>query len=483
MKKVDRRSFMRATAVGVGGAATASSALRLPSAAAGTKPAAYSGPRATRILPELTQAGPELALPAGFTYKTFAPFGSAMSDGFITPPIHDGMGVFDQEGGGYRIVRNHETGDSNDNRPGTVLGDPATAYDTRAPGGCVTLVLNDNAKLLEHFISLNGSDSNCSGAPTPWGTWLTCEETTVGTGGGWGRPHGYVFEVDSAADGPHKQKPIKAMGRFTHEAAAVDPMTSVVFLTEDYNPDGFYRYIPDTAGDLASGGVLQALKVKGHSEYDTLHGQTVGAELPAVWVDIDDPDPDDAEEHPRAVRTQGVKKGAAKFMSGEGCTWRDDHVVFTASDGGDIGRGQIWAYRPTTRRGKLDEEGVLVLLFESTDKHVLDYPDNCCTSPGGGIVVVEDGSDRQNFIRGLKPNGSMMTLGQNLVDVRRQLIDSSGKLYDPRVPDDDFGVGDGVGRSEFAGPRFSQDGTWLFVNIQVPGITCAITGDWGSLGL
>jgi hypothetical protein len=83
----------------------------------------------------------------------------------------------------------------------------------------------------------------------------------------------------------------------------------------------------------------------------------------------------------------------------------------------------------------------------------------------------------------LKPDGSMITIAQNLVDVRRQLIDASGKLYDPKVPDDDFGVGDGVGRSEFAGPRFSQDGTWLFVNIQVPGITCAITGDWDSLGL
>ena len=77
----------------------------------------------------------------------------------------------------------------------------------------------------------------------------------------------------------------------------------------------------------------------------------------------------------------------------------------------------------------------------------------------------------------------MIPIAQNLVDVRRQLIDVSGKLYDPYLPDDDFGAGDGLGRSEFAGPRFSPDGTWLFVNIQVPGITCAITGDWESLGL
>jgi uncharacterized protein len=479
MGNVDRRSFIRATAFG---AAATAAGLRVSAAAATTR-SRQGFRRAASVHASLIQAGPELALPAGFTYHTFGAFGSAMSDGFITPPIHDGMGVFDQPGGGYRIVRNHEVGDSNDNAPGTVLGDPATAYDKKAPGGCVTLLLNDGAHLIDHFISLNGTDSNCSGSPTPWGTWLTCEETTVGVDGGWGRPHGYVFEVDPAADAAIHGQPIKAMGRFTHEAAAVDPETSVVFLTEDYNPDGFYRFVPDTPGHLGSGGALQALKVRGMPEYDTLHGQTVGAPLPVVWVDIDDPDPDDAEQHPRAVRTQGVKKGAARFMSGEGCTWRDDEVVFTASDGGDIGRGQIWSYRSTAKRGELDERGELTLLFESTDKRVLDYPDNCCTSPGGAIVVVEDGDDRQNFIRGLLPDGSMITVGQNLVDVRRQLIDASGKLYDPTVPDDDFGVGDGVGRSEFAGPRFSQDGTWLFVNIQVPGITCAITGDWASLGL
>ena len=175
MTTFDRRSFMRVAAVGAGAVATG---FRPATAVASTRPAFK---RATRIAPSLTQAGPELALLPGFTYKTFAAFGSPMSDGFITPPIHDGMGVFDQPGGGYRIVRNHELGDSNDNRPGTVLGDPATAYDKKAPGGMHHAACsNDNAHLLEHFISLNGTDSNCSGSPTPWGTWLTCEETTVG---------------------------------------------------------------------------------------------------------------------------------------------------------------------------------------------------------------------------------------------------------------------------------------------------------------
>jgi hypothetical protein len=483
VRAIGRRDFLKVGAAAATGVAFSGLAPSAASAGVRALPRAAAA-SAVPVIPGLVQAGPELALPAGFTYTTFGAFGSAMSDGFITPPIHDGMGVYAVPGGGYRIVRNHETGDSNDNVAGTVLGDPATAYDPKAPGGTVTLVLDGQANLLSHFISLNGSDSNCSGAPTPWDTWLTCEECTVGTGRGWDKPHGYVFEVDPFADQAWKRQPIKAMGRFTHEAAAVDPETSVVFMTEDFNPDCFYRYVPDTPGDLKAGGVLQALKVRGMPGYRTVTGQSVGAVLPAVWVDIDDPDPDDAELHPRAVREQALKRGAATFMSGEGCTWRDDHVVFGSSDGGDIGRGQLWTYRPTKRRGHLDEVGELVLLFESTDKAVLDLPDNMCTSPAGGIVMAEDGDDKENYLRALLPDGvTMITLVQNLVSVRRQLIDASGKLYDPTVPDDDFGVEDGLGRSELAGPRFSPDGRWLFVNVQVPGITCAITGDWESLGL
>ena len=77
----------------------------------------------------------------------------------------------------------------------------------------------------------------------------------------------------------------------------------------------------------------------------------------------------------------------------------------------------------------------------------------------------------------------MIDVVENLVGVQKHYLDASGKLWDPTVPDDGKSAGDGIGFSEFAGPCFSPDGTWLFVNIQVPGITCAITGDWASLGL
>ena len=420
----------------------------------------------------------------GFSYTTFGAFGSAMSDGFITPPIHDGMAVFDMGDGTLRIVRNHELGEGNDVPAGTVIGDPATAYDKKAPGGTTTLVIDAvTGELRSDWISLNGTDTNCAGMPTPWGTWLTCEETVAGLHSGRQKPHGYVFEVDASADAPKKSKPIKAMGRFLHEAGAVDPDTGVVYQTEDEGPDGFYRYVPKDPGNLAAGGTLQMLAINGQARYNTIVGQTVGEVLPANWVTIDNPDPANAESNASAVFQQGRAKGAAKFLGGEGATFRDGGVVFGSSDGGDVGLGQIWQYTPTTNVGKKNEEGELVLLFESTGPGVLDGPDNMCTSPGGAIVIAEDGNLKSNFVRALLSDGSLITIAENLVGVQRHYIEASGKLYDPTVPDDGASAGDGVGHSEFAGPRFSPDGKFLFVNIQVPGITCAITGPWASLGL
>jgi secreted PhoX family phosphatase len=477
---VDRRSFIRA---GVIGTAMASSVLMQRDREAGAtilkRGTSTVKPRAA----SLVAAGPELALPAGFSYHTFGAFGSAMSDGFVTPPIHDGMGAFDVGGGKLRLVRNHELGEGNDIPPGTVIGDPATAWDRRSPGGTTTLEVDaTTAELLSDWISLNGTNTNCAGLRTPWDTWITCEETVTGVDAGLKKPHGYVFEVDSTADAPSVTKPFRKLGRFLHEAGAADPDTGVVYLTEDEGPDGFYRFVPEAYADLTSG-TLQMLRVKGQPRYNTIVGQSVGAILTCNWVTINDPDPAHAEDDASAVFHQGRAKGGAKFLGGEGCTFRDGGVVFDSSDGGDVGLGQLWQYTPTKRVGQLEEEGELVLLYESASRQDLDGPDNLCTSPGGAIVIAEDGNLKSNFIRALLPDNSLITIGENLVAVQRHYLEASGKLYDPTVPDDGPSAGDGVGFSEFAGPTFSPDGTWLFINIQVPGITCAITGDWGSLGL
>jgi secreted PhoX family phosphatase len=104
---------------------------------------------------------------------------------------------------------------------------------------------------------------NCAGGTTPWGTYLTCEETTVGPTRGWGRPHGYVFEVSSSANSAALAVPMTRLGRFSHEAALADFGTGIVYETEDNGENsGFYRFVPDRPGDLRAGR-LQMLAVEG----------------------------------------------------------------------------------------------------------------------------------------------------------------------------------------------------------------------------
>ena len=197
---VARRDFLKMSAAGAAGVAAAGLTNAVPAFARTSKGSARRTPEyGASAGGGLVVAGPELALPAGFTYKTLGNFGSPMSDGFATPPIPDGMGVF-ADGSGIRIVRNHELGDGNDIARGSVVGRPGSAYDGLGPGCTTTLVLDSNADLVDSFVSANGMDTNCGGGATPWGTYLSCEETTIGTQSDRKKPHGYVFEIDPMND-------------------------------------------------------------------------------------------------------------------------------------------------------------------------------------------------------------------------------------------------------------------------------------------
>jgi len=74
---------------------------------------------------------------------------------------------------------------------------------------------------------------------------LTCEETTIDpiSTSALTAAHGYVFEV--AAEGTGTGEPLRGLGRFSHEAVAVDPATSIVYLTADEGNSGLYRFIPE----------------------------------------------------------------------------------------------------------------------------------------------------------------------------------------------------------------------------------------------
>ena len=402
----------------------------------------------------LRPAGPELALPNGFSYKVLSFTGKPMSDGNATPCAFDGMAAFALPNGHVRLIRNHENRDGSDTAK--VKGDPSRAYDRKGGGGTTSLEVrigkDGTAELVRDFVSLNGTIVNCAGGPTPWGSWLSCEESVAGRIDGWDQEHGYIFEVPVSAEGPVQPVPLKAMGRFVHEAVAVDRATGVVYETEDRTPTaGFYRFIPAAGKRLAKGGRLQMLAIEGRPNYDTGTGQKIGAPLPVRWVEIPDPDPREGGNNPTAIFDQGFARGAARFARLEGCWYGDESIYFHATNGGDAEVGQVWRYRPTAA-----DRGELSLVFESPSREVLDYPDNITVSPRGGIVICEDGEGEQ-FLRGLTPEGAIFDLGRNILN-----------------------------QSEFAGACFSPDGQVLFVNIMgstldagtEAGRTLAITGPW-----
>jgi secreted PhoX family phosphatase len=467
MSQLDRRTFLRRTgaallapsltglvACGIesraGGGSAAGGARRATLGDGGYGPLAAS--------PDAS----ELLVPDGFRVARISVTGSpSRADAsFIVPNAVDGMAAFRGSNGAIRLVRNHEIADPPEvARPfGSVH-----VYDARASGGTTTVELvveggrNDRViEVVREFPTLNGTHTNCAGGPTPWGSWLSCEETTVERD----RKHGYVFEVPSLADGAVEPLPLTAMGRFVHEAVAVDPQSGIVYETEDvrYDPlsglpgSGFYRFLPHRPGDLRGGGRLEMLAIRGRPNYLTAVGQTLGATLPVEWVSIEDPDPAAATDDPSAVFREGRSKGGAIFHRLEGCWHGDGVIYFDATAGGDAGAGQVWQYRPASD----SDGGALTLVFESPGSAVLQSPDNICVSPRGGIVLCEDGEGVQ-CIRGLTRDGAIFDLVSTVAPL-----------------------------PEFAGACFSPDGDILFFNIQGDttsageerGTTYAMWGPW-----
>lgn len=409
---------------------------------------------------QLSPAGAELALPPGFQYRTLSIDGQLMSDKHPTPPLPDGMASFALPNGNIQLMRNHEV---NPIQAGIDAKNSTLAYDPAATGGVSSLEIDPNTrKIVRDFVALLGTVRNCSGGATPWGTWLSCEETMSFSKDGLSKPHGYVFEVPVLATEPVRASPIKELGRFVHESIAIDKHTGIVYQTEDTNIAGFYRFMPNkiVTGkqriDFSASGQLQALRIPDEPGIRLKEVDKAGVKFTIDWVPISEPDPpfnvalsDLNSNTVPPVFQQALNQGAAVFSNGEGCVYRESAVWFTCTRAGH-GHGQVWRLTP-----KNSKTGVLELMYASTNKHILDGPDNLCLSPQGSLIICEDSNSDPKRVVALTADGSIIPIAENIID-----------------------------DEEFAGATFSPDGKTLFVNIQgdvddnLPGRTLAIWGPW-----
>jgi secreted PhoX family phosphatase len=484
---ISRRSFIRtSTVAGVGAASmlTAFDSFNNQADAAladgGTLPAATGYGPLKRMKPAAVftdypgAADIEwLALPEGFQYTVMGVTGDVMDDGNVTPSAHDGMTCV-RRNGRTRLIRNHE----DRNVPGVPFGHEK-AYDPIGGGGCTTLDVvfrNGIPTLSSAWVSLNGTYVNCAGG-NAWNNvgWISSEETT----GFLERRHGYNFLVPAWGRKTVDPVALTDMGRFPHEGVATNTSTGVVYQTEDNGDSGLYQFVPNKRWNLAAGGDLYMLRVKGEPNANLKTGPTVGQKFVCDWVPIPDPDPDTDELERDAIKNQGLEQGAALFGRLEGCWWANGSLWFACTNGGVVEEGQIWRLQP-----KGNKKAILTMFYESPSGLELSAPDNITISPRGGILIAEDhGFDRPDDpfvpLPNVDPEDSddfMEVQYLKGLTRRGELFDFAANLLDDK---------------EWTGPCFSPDGRVLFANTQGTtrnfdpsrpqdfGRTYAIWGPWG----
>jgi len=470
---VSRRDFLKRSATVSAAFSGLSNYIATAAPAAGKAALGRYGP----IIPDPKHV---LDLPAGFKYTIIGRAGDYMDDGLRIPGRSDGMGAFEGPDGKTILVRNHELeADSTYEGPFGIQNelfdkvDVAKVYDPGQKsvphiGGTTNVVFDTKTQKVEkQFLSLAGTCRNCAGGQTPWGTWITCEETVDRKGtpeepdNKNEKDHGYAFEVPASAEpGLADPVPLLAMGRFNHEAVAIDPSTGIVYQTEDRHDGLFYRFIPKEPGKLLAGGRLQYLCItntapaKGakRNGFDARNWEGAKQTLPigkphaVEWKDIDNIDSPEDD-----MRKRGFAAGGTRFARAEGIWFGDKELYFACTNGGKKQHGQVFRYVPSPDEGKPEESknpGKLELFVEPNDKEILQSADNLTIAPTGDIFICEDGP-RNPRIHYITPAGEIHVLGRN--------------SYNDK---------------ELAGACFSPDGSTLFVNIFDPGITLAITGPW-----
>jgi secreted PhoX family phosphatase len=458
---------------------------------------AHGGPGDRRLFPPL-QDDPNdiLAVPQGFAYTIASRVGEtdlSFSQG-KTPDFHDGTAVVGADRRGFTLIQNHEL------TPNMVtFGVPHVAGTVYDPGavnasGCTVLTTDRRGNRTGEWVGISGTVRNCAGGATPWGSWLTCEEIFITAGATWSaggatgtyeKNHGYVYEVFQGTSDQQLPKPIKAFGRFEHEALAVEPRRPRVYLTEDASgPTGLvYRWtaprgtrlgpgladaLSDTAGTLEA---MQILLDDGSVLPDVAYitSAQLGRPFKVTWTEVPDRD---ATTTP--IRKQFVHGTVTRGRKFEGIWGTDQgaYIVNSFAFGAtelpaDATKhdGMVWYYDYSDETITLvtyfphnplaEGEGPFPALYDL----YFDGPDNVSVTPWGTLVLAEDGV-RASHVLSAVPGGPTQAIARN------ELVNGSSN-GSPTY-------------SEFTGPTFSPDGKVLFVNIQSPGITLAITGPWSK---
>ena len=282
-----------------------------------------------------------LRLPEGFAGRVVATSGQEVAGtGHVWHADPDGGATFACEDGGWVYVSNAES--------------------RQDRGGVGALRFAPDGELVDAYSILSGTNLNCAGGPTPWGTWLSCEE----------HPRGRVFECDPQRPGSEGQaRP--ALGTFQHEAAAVDPEGQALYLTED-QPDGrLYRFRPAAYPDLSEG-VLEVAEIEGDAAV------VRGEPRPLRWHPVPDP----AFSGPRETRHQVARSTA--FRGGEGCWYH---------------AGEVWiSTKHDNRVWRLDlAAGTIEVVYDlaASPEAPLSGVDNVFVAPDGQVYVAEDGGNME----------------------------------------------------------------------------------------
>ena len=370
-----RREFLRHGLVGMGVLATGSALSRCREAT----PIEPRSPLNERLGSHLGKLGPlrppdenSVRLPEGFTSRVLARSSEepVRGCGYRWHAAPDGAAVFPTDDG-WIYVSNCEVGGNK--------------------GGAGALRLNSQGEVIDAYSVLGGTTNNCAGGPTPWGTWLSCEETDQGR----------VWECDPLGEKQAIVRP--AMGVFNHEAAAVDPVRHDIYLTEDRGDGLFYRFRPrSTGGEIPdlSGGRLEAAEA------------TDGGKV--VWRQVKNPG-----GQVQATRMQVPQ--ATIFKGGEGAWYHDEVIYFTTK-----GDERVWAYDIT--------DSTITVIYDDDDHDDAELTgvDNVTVSAGGDVIVAEDGGDNQIIavLPGRKTAPVLQVIGHDLSEITGPVFDPSGtRLY------------------------------------------------------